>query len=76
MTIASAVSGSGMTVSGSGAFSASGKRATMPSSVQSTSISTSLRSRTIAPMAIAHGACTLPPNGVRMQTRQSPTSST
>ena len=32
-------------------------------------------SRRRAAIAIAHGACTRPPNGVRMQTRQSPISS-
>ena len=37
--------------------------------------STPRRSRTAAAMASAHGACTRPPNGVRMHTRQSPSSS-
>ena len=34
-----------------------------------------VRSRTVAPIAIAHGACTRAPKWLRMQTRQSPMSS-
>ena len=47
----------------------------MPSSDQSDCTSTPSESRSRAASAIAHGACTRPPNGVRTQTRQSPISS-
>ena len=47
----------------------------MPSSDQIDCTSRPSDSRSRAPTAIAHGACTRAPNGVRMQTRQSPISS-
>ncbi len=47
----------------------------MPSSDQIDCTSTPSDSRSRAATAIAHGACTRPPNGVRMQMRQSPISS-
>ena len=47
----------------------------MPSSDQIDCASTPCDSRSRAVIAIAHGACTRPPNGERMQTRQSPISS-
>ncbi len=47
----------------------------MPSSDQIDCTSTPSESRSRAPTAIAHGACTRAPNGVRMQMRQSPISS-
>ena len=47
----------------------------MPSSDQIDCTFGTPRSRSRASMAIAHGACTRPPNGVRMQARQSPSSS-
>ncbi len=47
----------------------------MPSSDQIDCTSMPSESRRRAPTAIAHGACTRAPNGVRMQTRQSPISS-
>ena len=47
----------------------------MPSSDQIDCASIPRESRSRAPTAIAHGACTRAPNGVRMQTRQSPISS-
>ena len=47
----------------------------MPSSDQIDCASSPSESRSRAAAAIAHGACTRAPNGVRMQTRQSPISS-
>ena len=47
----------------------------MPSSDQIDCTSRPSDSRSRAPTAIAHGACTRAPNGVRMQMRQSPISS-
>ena len=47
----------------------------MPSSDQIDWTSIPSEERTRVAIAIAHGACTRPPNGVRMQTRQSPISS-
>ena len=47
----------------------------MPSSDQIDWASIPSASRSRAAAAIAHGACTRAPNGVRMQTRQSPISS-
>ena len=47
----------------------------MPSSDQIDWASSPSESRSRAAAAIAHGACTRAPNGVRMQTRQSPISS-
>ena len=47
----------------------------MPSSVQSARAAMPRRSCSRASSASASGAWTLPPNGVWMQTRQSPTSS-
>ena len=75
ITSASTSSGSGSIASRGGGSSASGKRATIPSSAQRTSWSAWLRARAIAAMAIAHGAWTRPPNGLSTQTRQSPISS-
>ena len=46
-----------------------------PSSDQIDCASIPCASRSRAAIAIAHGACTRPPNGVRMHTRQSPISS-
>src|ERR687895_639178 len=54
---------------------ASGRCSAIPSSDQSADTSSPSESRIRAPRASAQGACTRPPNGVRMQTRQSPISS-
>ena len=52
----------------------SGSRRMMPSSLHSTCTGRSARASRSS-MTSAHGACTREPNGVRMQTRQSPISS-
>ena len=56
-------------------MSASGRWSAIPSSDQIDCASSPSESRSRAVSAIPHGACTRPPNGVRMQTRQSPISS-
>ena len=53
----------------------SGSRSTMPSSECIAAASTPYRSRSRAPMTIAHGACTRAPYGECTTTRQSPSSS-
>ena len=53
----------------------SGSRITMPSSPHIVSTGMSKRSISRRSIAIAHGACTGVPNGLRMQIRQSPISS-
>ena len=58
-----------------GGASASGRWNAMPSSDQIDCTSRPSESRSRAATASAHGACTRAPNGVRMQTRQSPISS-
>ena len=58
-----------------GGASASGRWSAIPSSDQIDCASRPTESRRRAVSAIPHGACTRPPNGVRMQTRQSPISS-
>ena len=68
-------SGSSRRSATGGGMSASGKCSAIPSSDQSDCTSRSSASRSRARRAIAHGACTRPPNGERMQTRQSPISS-
>ena len=76
VTSSSTSSGSGSSASRSGSSSTSAKRSTMPSSVYITCTSKPLRDRRgCCCSAIAQGACTRAPNGVRMQTRQSPSSS-
>ncbi len=72
---------SSSTSSGSGTRSSvatssidSGSRKMMPSSLHSTCTGRSARASRSS-MTRAHGACTREPNGVRMQTRQSPISS-
>ena len=64
-----------MSRSVAGGESASGRWNAIPSSDQIDCTSTPSESRSRAPTAIAHGACTRAPNGVRMQMRQSPISS-
>ena len=68
-------SGSSSRSASGGGTSASGKWSAIPSSDQIDCTSRSSASRSRARKAIAHGACTRPPNGERMQTRQSPISS-
>ena len=58
-----------------GGASASGRWSAIPSSDQIDCASSPSESRSRAVSAIPQGACTRPPNGVRMQTRQSPISS-
>ena len=58
-----------------GSTSASGRWSAIPSSDQIDCTSSPSASRSRAPSAIAHGACTRAPNGVRMHRRQSPISS-
>ena len=75
MTTSSSIS-SGSTSSTSSGISSSdsGSRQMMPSSLHSTCTGRSRRA-SFSSIASAHGACTRAPNGVRMQTRQSPISS-
>src|SRR5438067_1173759 len=58
-----------------GGASASGRWSAIPSSDQIDCTSSPSDSRRRPASASAQGACTRPPNGVRMQTRQSPISS-
>ena len=75
-TTASSISSGSNSRSRSGcASTASGRRSTMPSSLHSTCAPGPNRSISRASIASAHGACTREPNGERMQTRQSPSSS-
>ena len=71
----SSSSGSSSMSASGGGTSASGKWSAIPSSDQSDCTSRSSESRSRARSAIAQGACTRPPNGERMHTRQSPISS-
>ena len=69
-------SGSGTAASALGRRrSPSAKRSTMPSSVHSDAPGSRRRRRAAPRATSAHGACTRAPNGDRMQTRQSPSSS-
>ena len=74
-TRSSISAGSSSSSSAGGGTSESGKWSAIPSSDQIDCASTPSDSRSRAAIAIAHGACTRLPNGVRMQTRQSPISS-
>ena len=74
-TSSSISSGSIRTRSLGGAASASGKWIAIPSSDQIALASSPSDSRMRAASASAQGACTRAPNGVRMQSRQSPISS-
>ena len=71
----SSSSGSTSRSARAGGASASGRWSAMPSSDHSDCASSESVSRSLAASAIDQGACTRPPNGVRMQTRQSPISS-
>ena len=75
MTRSSISVGSTISSSVGGGASASGRWIAIPSSDQSDCASRPSASRSRIPIAIAHGACTRAPNGVRRQTRQSPISS-
>ena len=75
ITSSSTSSGSTSTSSVGGTASASGRWSAIPSSDQIAWLSSPSASRKRAWIAIAHGACTRAPNGVRMQIRQSPISS-
>jgi hypothetical protein len=68
-------SGSITSASSGSSSAASGRRITMPSSPHIVSTGRSKRSSSRRSIAIAHGACTGVPNGLRMHTRQSPISS-
>ena len=75
MTRSSISVGSMISSSVGGGASASGRWIAIPSSDQSDCASSPSASRSLIPIAIAQGACTRAPNGVRTQTRQSPISS-
>ena len=74
-TRSSTPSASGKRSSSTPSRSPSGRRIAIPSSDQMLDTSAPRRSRRRASIAIAHGAWTRPPNGVRRTSRQSPSSS-
>ncbi len=74
-TSSSMSSGSIISASIGSSTADSGRRMTMPSSPHIDSTGMSNRSISRRSIAIAHGACTGVPNGLRMQMRQSPISS-
>ena len=74
-TWSSTASASGKRSSSTPSRSPSGRRIAIPSSDQMLATSAPSRSRRRASIAIAQGAWTRPPNGVRSTSRQSPSSS-